>query len=141
MILPEEPDLGMLLVRTDYSDDAAWKSAFAAATAVFQSDDLDHMGAGFQPVESPELAGLAPTALLALQRSGYLSAIAVADPRTMRDHTLLFVDFNELYGEPGRTFRAIPEAAEAIVANLSLSNMDFAEFADRVQADGVFRGF
>ncbi len=133
--------MGMLLVRTDYSDDAAWTSAFTSATAVYEGDDFPHMGAGFQPCESPDLADLTPGALLGLERAGYLSTIAVADARTMRDHTLLFVDVNELYGELGRTFRAVPEEAEAVVANLSLANMEFADFADSVHADGVFRGF
>jgi Domain of unknown function (DUF6924) len=113
MILPERPDLGILLVRTDYSDDVTWNAAFAC-NPVYESDDFDHMGAGFQTVESPELADLAAASLLALQRADYLSAIAVADTRTMKDHTQLFVDFDELYGEPGRTVRAIPEEAEAI---------------------------
>lgn len=128
-------------MRTDYSDDAAWTSAFAAATAVYEGDAFPHMGAKLDPVESAELADLGPAALLALERAGYLSAIAVADARTMRDHTLLFVDFNEQRGELGRAFRAVPEEAEAVVANLSLANMNFAEFADSVHADGVFRGF
>jgi hypothetical protein len=141
MILPKVPDLCLLLVRTDYADDAAWNRALAAATAVYDSYDFDHVGANFWPVESPELAGLTANELRTLTRAGYLSAIAVADAQTMKDHTILLVDLNELYGEPGRTFRSVPEEAEAIVANLSLANMNFAEFADRVEADGVFRGF
>lgn len=140
MILPESPDLGMLLVRTDYSDDVAWDAVVDAVQAVYPSDDFDRMGTAFDPVESPELEGLDPGALLELPRAGHLSAIAVADARAMTDHTLLFVDFNE-YGEPGRTFRAIREQVEAIVANLSIANMDFAEFADNTGPDGTFRGF
>jgi hypothetical protein len=48
-------DLGLLLVRTDYSDDAAWKAALSAATALYDADDFERMGACLQPVESPEL--------------------------------------------------------------------------------------
>jgi hypothetical protein len=59
----------------------------------------------------------------------------------MLDQTVLFVDLNELSGQVGRAFRSIPSEVEAIVANLSLANMDFAEFADKVDPDGIFRGF
>jgi hypothetical protein len=65
----------------------------------------------------------------------------VADAQTMRDQTVLFVDFNELNERVGRTFRSIPSEVEPIVANLSLANMGFAEFADNTDPDGIFRGF
>jgi len=51
------------------------------------------------------------------------------------------LNLDEPRDESGRTFRSIPRQAEAIVINLCLANMDFAEFADKAQADGVFRGF
>jgi hypothetical protein len=51
------------------------------------------------------------------------------------------VDFNELNGQVGGTFRSIPSEVEPIVANLSLANMDFAEFADNINPDGIFCGF
>jgi uncharacterized protein DUF6924 len=140
VILPEPPDLTLLLVRTDYSDDEAWRTALAAATAVYPRDVFDRLGALLLPVESPELAGLTPQQLVELPRAGYLGEVAVADAQTMRDQTVLYVDLDE-YGEVGRMFRSVPTEVEPIVANLSLSNMDFAEFADNADPDGVFRGF
>jgi hypothetical protein len=92
-------------------------------------------------VESPALSNLTPGELIALAREGYLSQIAVADPQTMRDQTVLLVDVSELNGQAGRTFRSIPPEAEPIVANLSLANMDFAEFAGNTSPDGIFCGF
>ena len=59
----------------------------------------------------------------------------------MRDQTLLFVDFSEQTEQVDRTFRSIPSEVEPIVANLSLANMDFAEFAHSTDPDWVFRGF
>jgi len=47
----------------------------------------------------------------------------------------------DLYDEPGRSFRVVPQEAWSVENNLSISNMDFEEFADSVDADGVFRGF
>jgi hypothetical protein len=140
-MLPAAPDLGLLLVRTDYSDDEAWQAALSAATAVYESDDFERMGALLRPVESVELSNLRPDELVPLPREEYLSLIAVADARTMRDQTVLFVDFNELNQQVGGTFRSIPSEVEPIVANLSLANMGFAEFADNTDADGIFRGF
>lgn len=130
------PDLSLLFVRTDYSDNLAWQAALSAATAVYDMDDFERMGALLRPVESPALSNLTPEELIALAREGYLSQIAVADPQTMRDQTVLFVDFNELNGQVGRTFRSIPPEVEPIVANL-----DFAEFADNTNPDGIFCGF
>jgi hypothetical protein len=141
VILPTAPDLGLLLVRTDYSVDWAWHAALSAATAVYDMDDFERMGALLRPVESPALSNLTPEGLAALGREDYLSQIAVADTQTMRDQTVLFVDFNELNGQVGRTFRSIPSAVEPIVVNLSLANMDFADFADNTNPDGIFCGF
>ena len=140
-MLPKAPDLGLLLVRTDYSDDAAWQAALSAATAVYDADDFGRMRARLQPVESPELEHLTPQDLTRLRREDYLGELAVADTRTMQDQTVLFVDLNEFNQQVGRTFRSVPQEVEPIVANLSISNMDFFEFADRADADGVFRGF
>jgi hypothetical protein len=135
------PDLGLLFVRTDYSDNLAWQAALSAATAVCDMDDFERMGALLRPVESPALSNLTPEELIALAREGYLSQIAVADPQTMPDQTVLLVDFNELNGQVGRTFRSIPPEVEPIIANLSLANMDFAEFAGNTNPDGIFCGF
>lgn len=93
-----------------------------------------------QLVEAPELEGLTPPDLVLLPRDGYLSQLAVADARTMRDLTILFVDLNEYNEQVGRTFRAVPQEVEPITANLAIANMDFFEFADSADSDGVFRG-
>jgi hypothetical protein len=54
------------------------------------------------------------------------------------EHLLLVVD---LYAERGREFRAEPSQIQGIENNLSIANMDFAEFADNCDPEGVFRGF
>ena len=47
----------------------------------------------------------------------------------------------DLYTERGRAFRVIPSEIEGVENNLSLANMDFGEFADSADRDGIFRGF
>jgi hypothetical protein len=41
----------------------------------------------------------------------------------------------------GATFRVIPSQMWSVQNNLSLANMDWEEFADNVDGDGIFRGF
>ena len=40
-----------------------------------------------------------------------------------------------------KSYRAIPSVIQAIENNLSIANMDFEDFANAVDRDGVFRGF
>jgi hypothetical protein len=41
----------------------------------------------------------------------------------------------------GRTFRCAVREFASVEPNLAIANMDYHEFADRVDQDGVFRGF
>ena len=41
----------------------------------------------------------------------------------------------------GRSFRCVAGEVASIAANLAIANMDFSDFADSVEDDGVFRGF
>jgi hypothetical protein len=63
----------------------------------------------------------------------------------------LFVDDPGLAGlepagvldlHPGyASFRCTPAGMGGVLNNLSIANMDFRDFADRVAGDGIFRGF
>jgi hypothetical protein len=65
----------------------------------------------------------------------YSDAAAMSPP----DYPILVVNLNK--GEETRPFRAVPGEIAAIEVNLSLANMDYFEFAENADADGVFRGF
>jgi hypothetical protein len=67
------PDLGLLFVRIDYSDNLAWQAALSAATAVYDMDDFERMGALLRPVESPAFSNLTPEELIALARRQHQS--------------------------------------------------------------------
>jgi hypothetical protein len=45
------------------------------------------------------------------------------------------------YETRGCSFRATPSQIQGIQNNLSLANMSIEEFAQAVDADGIFRGF
>lgn len=55
-----------------------------------------------------------------------------------KDNPVLCVD---LQAEKGRMFRIIPSEMWSIENNVRIANMDFYEFADQVDAEGIFRGF
>ncbi|MDT4914940.1 MAG: hypothetical protein QOC66_4068, partial [Pseudonocardiales bacterium] len=55
------------------------------------------------------------------------------------EHPVLVIDLSE--DETSPSFRALPREIAGIEANLSLANMDFADFANSADDDGVFRRF
>ncbi|GAA1642271.1 DUF6924 domain-containing protein [Actinoplanes couchii] len=137
LLLPGPEDLTSLVLRVDFGDEVRWEACQETLSgsgddrmATFVSD------IGFDGVTTQRLVELDTGADLD-DRVFYLF---VADSTTLGDDEfpLLAVDLD---GEPGRTFR-VPVAFFADVsANLSIGNMDFAEFADAVDATGAYRGF
>lgn len=124
-----------LLVRTHHGDDEAWNAVLRAVGAPVFDDE------GFElPEEDPGAAhayvhvvddtgytGLSFEQLMGLSPHDSHSFLIVADEPTMLDprHPLLVVD---LFEDPGRSFRAAPEAIPTIQINLSLANMDFDDY-------------
>ena len=125
-----------IVIRTDFSDQAAW-----AWVRKSVATPVDGFRAYVQFVDEKEHDGLTGDRLRAVltARSPHLYAI-VADRMTMAhpEHPLRIVD---LETPEGRAFRALPSQIPSIENNLSISNMDFEDFADAVGEDGIFRGF
>ena len=125
-----------VVLRTDFSDDAAWKSVCAAI-----QKPVGDFRAHVDFVSDPAYGDLTVAQLLSLIPEGFKhSFVFVVDRATLSQpqHPILVVD---LLTEPGRTFRVIPSAMWGVENNLTLANMDFADFAGCVDQDGVFRGF
>jgi hypothetical protein len=125
-----------LVVRTDFSDDAAWDSV---CTAIQQP--VGEFRAYVDFLNDPQYEGLTAEQLPALIRKGsnhtfkfLVDRLALTHP----EHPVLVVDLNT---ERGRSFRVVPSEMWGVENNLSISNMDFEEFAEAVDPDGVFRGF
>ncbi|MCP2339408.1 DUF6924 domain-containing protein [Actinomadura rupiterrae] len=138
MALPQPEDLSSLVLRADFSDDAKWRELQEAI-------EREESGEGDGTfVSDRAYEGVTVQALVeedaAADEEEKVTYLFLADAVTMADaeHLLLAVD---LFEEPGRTFRVPPRWFPGISANLSIANMDFAEFADDVDAAGVFRGF
>lgn len=128
------------VIRTHFDDDAAWKTI---CDLIHQPRRVpgNEFYAYVDFVEDPNLRDISEKELLAMvPRDYWHTFLFVVDREAIQRHdfAVLVVD---LCDEPGRTFRAIPAEVQGIQNNLSIANMDFYEFADRVGPDGVFRGF
>jgi hypothetical protein len=125
-----------LVLRTVFSDAAAWEALCAAI-----EEPVGEFKAYVEFVSDPAFDSISLEQLLSLvPKDSNHTYMFVVDHMALvqPEHPILVVD---LYTEPGRTFRVIPAEMWGIENNLSTANMDFAEFADEADADGVFRGF
>jgi hypothetical protein len=129
-----------LVVRTDFENQQAWKTLCKLIRAPVPAPG-DTFYAYVQFLEDVAFRGLGIEELLARVPGDYnhsflfvVDSIAISNPEFL----ILVID---LRGVDGRNFRAIPTAIQAIENNLSISNMDFSEFAAAVDEDGIFRGF
>jgi hypothetical protein len=127
-----------LVIRTDFSDDEACEAICAAILQLTE----EGFGAQVEFVDDGAYRGVTKEQVLNLIPEGDQRPFffMIVDDVTVRspEHPVLVVD---LWREPGREFRAVPAAVQAIENNLSIANTDFAEFADAVDEDGIFRDF
>jgi len=133
--LPESEN--PLVIRTDFSNSAAWDSI----RKIVQESHLGEFGTAFVDiVDDQEWFGITKDKLLRFVPEDYVHPLVILADRTAVSHPefpLLIVD---LLGKRGREFRAIPSAVGLIAANLSVGEMVFEEFSQDVDEDGVFRG-
>lgn len=126
-----------LLLRTDFSDENAWE-ALCEAT---RTPSRDGFVARFNLVSDAIFADIGIEELLEIQpNDAKHDFLFVADAECLAnsEYPILVVD---LYAEPGRSFRVVPSVAWEVENNLSIANIDFEEFADQADLNGVFRGF
>ncbi|MET9633857.1 hypothetical protein ABZX92_41020 [Lentzea sp. NPDC006480] len=137
---------GALLIRTDFDQQQVWDDlcelirkypAEGLLTDLLLIDDSCYEGA-----TAEQLLNLVP------DDAGY-PYIAIADAVTAelaerpQDRSLLIVDSGYLddEDEAGGTLRALVSEFPSIDANLSIANMEFGDYAEAADVDGVFRGF
>ncbi|HEX4342691.1 MAG TPA: tetratricopeptide repeat protein, partial [Verrucomicrobiae bacterium] len=125
-----------LVLRTDFSGEAAWHSLSAA----LQNPD-DEFSSPLSFIDDPAYTGITAAQLPAMLGKDSAHPFAVIIDHlalTHEEHPVLVVDLQET---PGSTFRVISSALGLVASNLSIANMGFEEFAGAVDKDGVFRGF
>ena len=125
------------VIRTDFSDDAAWDAmcrairtpspGFGFLADVSFVNDRQYDGATLQSLASGRAGG-----------GESLFFVVDREALTHPERPILVVDAFEL---PVRTLRVIPSELWGIENNLSLGNMDFEDFAENAGPDGIFRGF
>jgi|KBSMisStaDraftv2_1062788.scaffolds.fasta_scaffold134769_2 hypothetical protein len=128
------------LIRTCFDSQQAWEMVctLIRAPQYFWGDPFY---ANVDLLDDIEFANLATEDLMARASVNYPHSFLLVADRiaiTPPEFPILVID---LYGARGRTFRAIPSQIQGIENNLSIANMDFFEFADNVDEDGIFRGF
>lgn len=130
-----------LLIRTDFSDDEAWERVATAANAPVNEGFDEDFQAYVTPIDDPVFRDVSVDQIFANLPEGPVEPVLfVVDRLTITDaeHPIIAVDLQD---EPGRRFRVVPGKMWSVENNLSLGNMWFAEFAESVEPDGVFRGF
>jgi hypothetical protein len=131
------PDDCSLVIRTDFSDEAAWQRVASAIQAHHAENQLsadvelisDQSCAGLTPSEVCELVPGVPDLRLFL---------FIVDSQTIihPEHPILVVDTEDT----DMSFRVVPSAAWEVEPNLRLANMGFDDFQMGLGADGIYRG-
>ena len=137
-MLPKTNDAAV--IRTEFENQQIWETICELIRAPVREGREDFY-AYVEFVDDGEFRNLTKEQLLERVPSDYehsfllvVDSVATQHP----DFPILVVD---LYHDRGRSFRAVPSQIQGIENNLSISNMDFFEFADNAGEDGVFRGF
>ncbi|WP_294675349.1 hypothetical protein [uncultured Fluviicola sp.] len=133
--LPDSKD--PLVIRTFFGNDKDWHSVSEKLTKSYEMGFKAYV----ELLDDRRFRNLTPEEIVELSKPHYKHTfIFVADSLTFSnsENTVLCID---LYNEIGKSFRVIPSEMWAVENNLSIANMDFHEFYESCDADGVFRGF
>jgi len=138
-MLPKTVDAPV--IRTHFDDEDAWKTVCELIRQPVDDGFGGEFYASVSFVDNATFRNLTERELLERVPVDFgHSFLMIVDKTAARspEFPILVMD---LHRERGRTFRAGPSEIQSIQNNLSISNMDFDEFADSADADGVFRGF
>ncbi|MDR3106733.1 MAG: hypothetical protein LBU05_00830 [Bifidobacteriaceae bacterium] len=126
-----------LLVRTDFEDDAAWLELRAEV----EEPGVEGFAANLEAVNDPawESAHWSDLRDAVLTETPHAEVLFVVDTDALRpDYPVQVVD---LSGDGRDPFRCVASDLWSVDANLNLANMDWEEFTDACDREGVFRGF
>lgn len=136
MPLPQPRVDTSLVLRTDFTDDAAWEALTAAVSAHDEGGEATF-------VSDPAYDGASVQSLIdadaAAADDAKVCEVFVADTVAMTggEHALLVVD---LFSPPYPRVRVAPTGFAEVSANLTIANLDAADFADDTDPEHVFRG-
>lgn len=154
----DQDQQNLWVIRTDFTDSEKW-TAIRDLIAAPQPDGFGmEFYAYVEYKDEPQYSGMNVHKLVQSLPADYPGFVCfVVDATTINDdeHPILVVDFSpesidlednqptpkQISLSDIKTIRAVPATIQCIENNLSISNMDFEDFADSVDPDGVFRGF
>lgn len=123
------------LIRTDFSNRAAWEKLVAETQKPSPDDFLPCL----QIIDDARFEGASANQIGIAARGTNHAVVFIADEVTMGNGDLSVLCLKT--SAPEQRFRVIPSELWAVENNLSLGNMDFDDFADAIGEDGVYRGF
>jgi hypothetical protein len=132
-----------LVIRTDFDYQRAWQAAARAIQAPWKLPNGQTYSAEFNFLEDSRLRDASERDVLKPVPKDYAQDFVLVvdrDALSRPEFPILVVSVSheEQYG---RSFRAIAAEIPIIEASLFIANMDFRDFADAVDHDGMFRGF
>lgn len=133
--LPDSKDV--LVVRTYFDNDKDWNKLSKKLTDSYEMGFTAHI----ELFNDERFENASVQDIIEKSKPNYKhSFIFVADSLTFAnpENSVLCID---LYDYIGKSFRVIPSELWGVENNLSIANMDFYEFHDGCDSDGVFRGF
>ncbi|WP_331764658.1 DUF6924 domain-containing protein [Streptomyces anthocyanicus] len=146
-----------LLIRTDFSDEDAWQALRTAVTTPYDGDEDedeyededgdedDDFLAMLHIVDDPAYGDLTAEQIVALAPAeDGLMIVADKTAMTAPGMPLLAVHVNHEAPVERRGFdelRVVARQLWSIENNLAIANMDWVDFVDAADEDGVFRGF
>ncbi|MEU8419414.1 hypothetical protein AB0C15_00875 [Micromonospora sp. NPDC048835] len=139
-----------LVIRTDSAHPQEW-TAIQAAIVEPQTEDGFTASVAF--VDDRAFEGITPSQLLEVVPADFNHAVAfLVDTKALThpDRPILVVNLYDYVedledqgkgSQYGATFRVLPSETWSVQNNLTISNMDWEEFADNANGEGIFRGF
>lgn len=125
-----------LVLRTDFGNEEIWTQL--CHEIVKPNDE------GFIPYvefySNPVFKGITMQEILSGLPEDYDQIIMFIVDKLTIEHPDLPVLCLDLIHVPGRTFRVIPSEMWSVENNLSIAKMDFEEFYNCIDGEGVFRG-
>jgi hypothetical protein len=123
------------LIRTEFASDAAWETL----KAIIGTPNPDGFRAFVTVVDDSAFNGIHPAALKQANAPAPQHALwIIADERAMVEDGLPLLCIDTASSE---TLRVVAAELWGTENNLSIGNLDFAEFVGAADSDGVFRGF
>ncbi|XOV67664.1 MAG: DUF6924 domain-containing protein [Fluviicola sp.] len=133
----EQSTTSPFLIRTYFDDNTTWAGLAEKFTA---KNDMG-FSANLDLVNDPKNENLSIGEIVKKLPEDYpFDMLFIADSLTLTqsDNTVLCVD---VINEQGSFFRVIPAELWSVENNLSIANMDFQDFFENCDENGVFRGF